>query len=32
MAAWWPVAMTLTGKITTEGEDEGERFHEAAIS
>lgn len=32
MAAWWLTAMTLTGEITTEGADEGDRLHEAAIS
>lgn len=32
MAAWWLMAMTLTGEITTEGADQGDRLREAAIS
>ena len=32
MAAWWLMAMTLTGEIITEEADQGDRLHEAAIS
>lgn len=32
MAAWWLTAMTLTEEITTEGADQGDMLHEAAIS
>ena len=32
IAAWWLAAMTLTGEITTEGADQGDRWYKAAIA